>query len=352
MVQQNQNSANSAESVSFPEEYLQVTENGGTFAPAVDEYDPAGKGRYVSPMVDYGFKMIFEKEDILREFLNDLLNPPTPIREVHYLMRGMTPPSRKERKAEYDLRCVTEDGTEFIVEMQNAPQEFFADRIIYYLSKTIAPQAKVGQKSENKYGNEIDWNYELHPVFGIFFANFHLQGLEPLVIRTVRFKVEETGEVFNDKVRAYTIELPCFKGKTKEDSRTRIEKWVYNLLNMKDMTTPLAFQDEMPVFKRLATVAEIANMTPEEYRDYIDDIDRQRTKNAQMAYAKKLAREEGLAEGRAEGLAEGRAEGRLEGERAATIKNAIAMKKNGAPIDFIVKCLGMTPEGIEALPVE
>ena len=126
------------------------------------------------------------------------------------------------------------------------------------------------------------------------------------------------------------------------------------------MTTPLAFQDEMPVFKRLATVAEIANMTPEEYRDYIDDIDRQRTKNAQMAYAKKLAREEGLAEGRAEGrakgLAEGRAEGlaegRLEGERSANIKSAIAMKKNGAPIDFIVKCLGMTPEEIEALPVE
>ena len=84
------------------EENLQVTENGGTFAPAVDEYDPAGKGRYVSPMVDYGFKMIFEKEDILREFLNDLLSPPTPIKEVHYLMRGMTPPSRKERKAEYD----------------------------------------------------------------------------------------------------------------------------------------------------------------------------------------------------------------------------------------------------------
>lgn len=118
------------------------------------------------------------------------------------------------------------------------------------------------------------------------------------------------------------------------------------------MTTPLAFQDEMPVFKRLATVAEIANMTPEEYRDYIDDIDRQRTKNAQMAYAKKLAREEGLAEGRAEGLAEGLAEGRLEGERSANIKNAIAMKKNGAPIDFIVKCLGMTPEEVEALPVE
>ena len=45
MVQQNQNSANSAETASFPNGNLQVTENGGTFALAVDEYDPAGEGR-------------------------------------------------------------------------------------------------------------------------------------------------------------------------------------------------------------------------------------------------------------------------------------------------------------------
>ena len=111
------------------------------------------------------------------------------------------------------------------------------------------------------------------------------------------------------------------------------------------MTTPLAFQDEMPVFKRLATVAEIANMTPEEYRDYIDDIDRQRTKNAQMAYAKKLAREEGLAEGRAEGRAKGLAEGRTE-ER---IKNAMALKNKGLSSDFIADALGMTIDEVEAL---
>ena len=110
------------------------------------------------------------------------------------------------------------------------------------------------------------------------------------------------------------------------------------------MTTPLAFQDEMPVFKRLATVAEIANMTPEEYRDYIDDIDRQRTKNAQMAYAKKLARTEGLAEGRAEGRAEGATEER--------IKNAIALKRNCVSADLIAKSLDMTIEEVEALPTE
>ena len=63
-----------------------------------------------------------------------------------------------------------------------------------------------------------------------------------------------------------------------------------------------------------------------------------------MAYAKKLAREEGLEEGRAEG--------RAEGERSATIKNAIAMKKKGFSTELISEILGMTPDEIEVLPVE
>ena len=49
---------------------------------------------------------------------------------------------------------------------------------------------------------------------------------------------------------------------------------------------------------------------------------------------------------------EGEAKGRDEGATEGRIKNAIAMKKNGATIDFIVKCLGMTTEEVEALPVE
>ena len=361
MYKTNQNSTNSAETASFQDENLQEMKNVDTFAVSSEDLpETTGHGRYVSPLVDTGFKIIFEKEDILREFLNDLLNPPSPIKSVQYLNVEMTPPNLKERKAEYDLRCKTEDGKEFIIEMQNLQQQFFTDRIIYYLSKSIAPQANKGKSVKDESGQLIDWNYKLHPVYGIFFINFHLGDLKPLVTRTVRFKVEETGELFNDKVRIYTIELPCFKGKTESDSKTRIEKWVYNLVNMEDMTTPLAFQDEMPVFKRLATVAEYANMTPAEQARYDYELKKYRDHYAQMEWATTKGLMEGRAKGEAIGLAEGlekgRAEGlekgRAEGAAEERIKIANVMKKNGADTDFIAKCLGMTPEEIEALPNE
>ena len=98
------------------------------------------------------------------------------------------------------------------------------------------------------------------------------------------------------------------------------------------MTTPLAFQDEMPVFKNLATVAEIANMTPEEYRAYQDDIDRQRCRYAEMEWAIKKARMQERAE--------------------ATRDNAIAMKKKGLSSEFIADCLNMSIEEVDALPTE
>lgn len=351
MQTKNQNSTKSAENASFQEENLQVNKNSAIFA-VNEDYDPAGHGLYVNPMLDTGFKKIFETEYIMREFLNDLLNLGSPITEVRYLSKSMTPPNSSERRVEYDLRCMTQDGREIIVEMQNTPQEYFTDRIIYYLSKAISPQADRGQKKIKENGDEVDWDFELHPVYGIFFINFHLFNLKPQVIRTAKIKVEETGEIFNDKIRIYTIELPCFKHKTEADSKSRMEKWIYNLYNMKDMTTPLAFQDEMPVFKNLASVAEIANMTPEEYRAYQDDVDRQRTRYAQLKYAQKLAEQAGLAAGHAAGHAEGLAEGLAEGATQERIKNAIAMKKNGASVDFIAKCLGMTEDEVNSLPSE
>lgn len=344
MKTKQQISTESVENANFPSKNLQVSENSATFAESEELQEQTRHGRYVSPVVDTGFKIIFEKEDILREFLNDLISPPSPITSIQYLNIEMTPPNLEERKAAYDLRCKTEDGKEFIIEMQNLQQQFFSDRIIYYLSKSIAPQAKKGEKARNEKGKLKDWDYELHPVYGIFFINFHLGNLRPEVKRTVRFRVEETGELFNDKIRIYTIELPCFEGKTEEDSKTRIDKWVYNLYNMENMTTPLAFQDEMPVFKRLATVAEYANMTPAEQARYDYELKKYRDHYAQLNWATK----QGLMEGETKGREKGRAEGAAE-ER---IKNAIALKRNGVSSDLIAKSLGMSIEEVEALPTE
>ena len=64
-----------------------------------------------------------------------------------------------------------------------------------------------------------------------------------------------------------------------------------------------------------------------------------------MAYARKEAIEEGLAEGRAIGIAEGRAEGIL----AANIETALKLRKLGVAVETISEATGLSIGEIEQL---
>ena len=105
---------------------------------------------------------------------------------------------------------------------------------------------------------------------------------------------------------------------------------------MNSTTKPLAFQDIMPVFKEVASAAELASMSEEEYRRYMNSLNNYRTAVACYDYAYE------------EGMAKGKAEGKVEGIRGS----AIAMKKKGLSSDFIADCLNMSIEEVEALPTE
>ena len=59
--------------------------------------------------------------------------------------------------------------------------------------------------------------------------------------------------------------------------------------------------------------------------------------------------DEGRAKGEAKGRAEGKAEGRAEGEAKERIKLITSMLKNGANMDFIAKCTGLSVEEISKL---
>lgn len=235
--------------------------------------------------------------------------------------KELTAQTKYERGIIYDLYCKGEDGSEFIVEMQNKSQLHFSDRILYYLSRSISTQENRG---------EDNWDYELRPVYGIFFLNFHLKGLKPLAVRTVQLKVNETGELFSDKLKAYTLELSDYKKMKEEDCKTRIDYWLYNLSNMETMTKQIPFQQQQPIFNKVGTIAELAHMTPEERIKYNISIDSFRT-NLSV-----------LKNERAEGLAEGRAEGQM-----LAAKNLKAM--GILTLEQISAATGLTIEEIETL---
>ena len=310
--------------------------------------DNFAKILYINPMTDFGFKKIFGDAEIMKAFLNDVIQPVSPIEKVTFLDKEMLPEKDDHRGVLYDLLCKTEDESEFLVEMQNAPQEKFSDRVIFYLSRSISRQGYRGKLRNHK------WDYELRPVYGVFLLNFHLERRNPQKLRTLHVTVDEDNHrIFSDKLSAYMIELPCIKGKKEEDCETNIERWMYNLYNMKTSTKPLAFQDIMPVFKTVASQAEFNNMSESEQERYMRLLDIYRTNLSALNYSRKEGREEGLQEGmekgRAEGLQEGIVKGKTEGKLEERYNNAKALKENGVPVAIISVSLGLSVEEVETL---
>ena len=301
-------------------------------------------GRFINPFTDFGFKYLFGREvskDILIEFLNDLLQGERVITELRFLNNEQEPEQKELRKVIYDIYCQTDTGEHIIVEMQNRRQDHFKERGLFYLSRSIVNQGLRG-----------DWNFQLDAVYGVFFANFYLDGKDSGRFRKdVALMDMETGEVFCDKLRQIYIELPGFN-KTEEECETNFERWIYVLKNM-DIMERMPFKARKAVFDRLEQIASKANMSVEErnqyetewkiYNDYFNTI------HSAKREGRAEGRAEGHAEGRAEGMKEGRAEGMKEGRAEGMKETARNLKRIGVQTEIIMHATGLSAEEIDAL---
>ena len=299
--------------------------------------------RYINLLTDYGFKRVFGDEEVMTAFLTDLLQPKSPIIGITFLDKELDGLSQYERGVVYDLLCRTEDGGEFIVEMQNRSQPHFADRILYYLSRSLSSQVGRGDK---------EWDFTLKPVYCICFLNFHLGGFSPNRQRTVQLRVDETAEVFSDKLKVFTLELPDYRSMLEEDCKTQIDYWLYNMANLETMTTNIPFQQQQPVFEKVGNIAELVHMTPDELKLYNISIDTYRTNLSIMRNERAEGRAEGLAEGMAKGMAKGMEKGRAE-ERAKAesekLDSARQLLGMGLPASQVALIMNLPLEMVNAL---
>lgn len=174
------------------------------------ETSAKGRGLYINPLTDFGFKKVFGDGEVMRAFLNDLLEPASEM-------------------------------------------------------------------------------------------NFRLDGLAPRTRRTVKLKVEETGEVFTETTRAYLQELPDYVGAPPESCTTKAGERLYNNANVSTMDTrDIPCGDRQPAMKRMFDIAEVANMTPAEAESY--DISFGSWLSSRDSYdtAQRKGVEYGLAKGKAE----------------------------------------------------
>ena len=295
--------------------------------------------KYISLLTDFGFKRIFGTDlnkDLLISFLNALFEGSHVITDVKYLNTEHLGDIHTERKAIFDVYCETENGEKFIVEMQNAFQEFFKDRSLFYSTFPIREQGVKGS----------DWDFHLNHVYTIALLNFDMH--DPAFDRdqlshTVKLCDTYTHKVFYDKLDFIYVEIAKFD-KTVDELSTTFEKWLYVLKNLSRLDNqPQSLRDK--VFDRLFTQAEIAKFNPRELREYEDSRKAYRDLKNCLDTAMREGIEKGRTEGRAEGRAEGIAEGRAEGI-AIAVK---AMYSNGMNVEAIAATMNMTSEKVKEI---
>lgn len=91
--------------------------------------------KYMNPYTDFGFKKLFGEEankDSLIDFLNSVLPEIHKVKSIAFRNTEGLPQTSFERRAIFDIFCVSESGERFIVEMQRAKEHYFRDRSVYY----------------------------------------------------------------------------------------------------------------------------------------------------------------------------------------------------------------------------
>jgi predicted transposase/invertase (TIGR01784 family) len=292
--------------------------------------------RYLNPYTDFGFKKLFGEEankDLLLDFLNQLLPPEHQIAELAFRNAEQLPDLSPERRAIFDISCVSTAGERFIVEMQKAKIHFFKDRALFYSTFPIREQAQKGP-----------WSFRLDPIYFVAILDFEYDEHEEerLFRRDVVLR-DQTGSVFFERLHFKFLQMPLFD-KQEDELETHFDKWCYFLKHLENFDRIPAILNE-PVFQKAFSVAELANLSREQFSAYEQNLLDYWGVKAAVDTARDEGREEGREVGREEGLEEGIKKG-AEQRAAATARKMLA--KGYSPAE-IAELTGLDPDAIGRL---
>ena len=287
-------------------------------------------GRFIDPLSDFGFKHLFGNEpnkDILIDFLNQLFKGEKEIRDVAYSPTEHGGDNEDTKKVFFDLVCTGQNGEQFLIEMQRGNQHNFKDRAVFYTSRLINDQLPRGRKN---------WNTGLKEVYLIGILEFNLKNSNPdQYLHNVALTDLDTGEHFYKKLGYKFLELPNFV-KTEAQLETDLDRWLYLLKHMSSMDNVPSVLNKQ-VFQKIFKIAELSNLTKEEKDMYDSGLKAKWDYENTIAYAKDMAKEEGLEKG-------------MEiGEHKKALEVALKMKQLNVSADQISKLTELPVAEIEAL---
>ena len=289
--------------------------------------------KYADLLDDDVFKLVFGREsskDVMMEFLNQVIDDKR-IVDLDFMDKEMKSMERGRRDSVYDMFCKTDDGSRIIVEVQRRKQATYVERTIYYSTFQVRNQVDAGCG-----------DYAFCPVYVINILDFNIDENRgnPEVKTVYRLYEAARRTLLTDKLTFIFLELNKFKKTLEELDGDVLDGMYFCLKNMTKLTDcPQVLTHD--VFKKIFDISELVNMDEVTRSKVLLKMTTERDLRNQMAYARKEAIEEGLAEGRERGLAEGRAKGLAEGlaeGRAEVVRKMLDAGMERRAVAEILQC--------------
>lgn len=102
-------------------------------------------GTFISPRHDYGFKRIFDKQQLL-SLLNSVLPVDETIHDLSFLLQEDVPETHEGKRLIYDILCETDQGERIIVKMQNQPHINLGEQMSVYDCRQLLSQLSTKDK--------------------------------------------------------------------------------------------------------------------------------------------------------------------------------------------------------------
>jgi predicted transposase/invertase (TIGR01784 family) len=316
--------------------------------------------QFIDPKSDYGFKYLFGTEprkEFLISLLQNIFKKRLEINDIVYQNTEHLNNSRHARSARFDIRCTSDKGDEFIIEMQQASQTYFKDRADYYTGLVSSHCAKTG-----------NWNYKLPGIHFVGIMGFMLDDSpkKDVFTTSARYDFPVYDVSSHKQIKAF-LQLPEF-GLEPSELKTDLHRWMYLLKHLGTLKKIPVFSHSQ-VFKRFLDIADISTLPKNDRDMYKKSLEQKRSEFASLETARERGKAEGkaeglaegeakglaegkakgLAEGKAKGLAEGKAKGLAEGKakERAIIKRLLV--SNTLSVSEISKVLEMDPETVEEI---
>ncbi|PCG18880.1 Rpn family recombination-promoting nuclease/putative transposase [Brachyspira sp. G79] len=304
--------------------------------------------KYFNPLNDYFIRYLFtdkgSSETILLDFINSIMinaNMKT-FRSLEILTPFNLKKNKNLKETIVDVKCITQNGSVVIIEIQLQGNSRFPERILYYWAANYSKLLKHGERYD-----------ELTPVISINLLNFNLDKTKNIHSCYMLYEMNNK-KLLTDHLQIHIIELKKFR---KNVLSKDLNYWL-KIFTSKNLEASMSeIVKEKPIMEEVQKKynnflkSRLMMMEYEKKEAYLygNQIMLDEERRLGIEEGIKKGKEEGIREGKEEGIREGIEQGIEKGIEKEKYSLARNMKNKNMDLNLISELTGLSIEEIKKL---